>query len=62
MDLDSVFYSVFHINLCPTCKEAYPDKYSLITKTEAKEDYLLTDRKYNYAVDFITVTYIRICS
>lgn len=45
MDLDPVFYRVFHINLCPTCKEKYPEKYSLITKTEAKEDYLLTDRK-----------------
>ncbi|CAO3629304.1 unnamed protein product [Mucor hiemalis] len=43
MDLDSVFFSVFHINLCPTCKDNFPDKYSLITKTEAKEDYLLTD-------------------
>lgn len=50
MDLDSVFLSVFHINLCLTCKDNFPDKYSLITKTEAKEDYLLTDRKYNYAV------------
>lgn len=48
MDLDPVFFKVFHINLCPSCKEKYPDKYSLITKTEAKEDYLLTDRKYRY--------------
>lgn len=45
MDLDPVFFNVFHIYLCPTCKEKFPDKYSLITKTEAKEDYLLTDRK-----------------
>ncbi|KAI8080126.1 XPA protein C-terminus-domain-containing protein [Gilbertella persicaria] len=43
LDLDPVFFSVFHIHLCPTCKEKYPEKYSLITKTEAKEDYLLTD-------------------
>ncbi|KAI8378210.1 XPA protein C-terminus-domain-containing protein [Choanephora cucurbitarum] len=43
LDLDPVFFSVFHINLCPTCKDKYPEKYSLITKTEAKEDYLLTD-------------------
>ncbi|CAO3686276.1 unnamed protein product [Rhizopus stolonifer] len=38
-----VFFNVFHINLCSVCKEKYPEKYSLITKTEAKEDYLLTD-------------------
>jgi DNA-repair protein complementing XP-A cells len=37
MDLDSIFYNVFHINLCPSCKDKYPEKYSLITKTEAKE-------------------------
>lgn len=37
MDLDSVFFNVFHINLCSVCKEKYPEKYSLITKTEAKE-------------------------
>ncbi|KAI7905623.1 DNA repair protein rad14 [Cokeromyces recurvatus] len=43
MDLDPVFFNVFHMPLCPTCKEKYPEKYSLITKTEAKEDYLLTD-------------------
>ncbi|CEI97768.1 hypothetical protein RMCBS344292_11894 [Rhizopus microsporus] len=45
IDLDPVFFNVFHMNLCPICKERYPEKYSLITKTEAKEDYLLTDRK-----------------
>lgn len=44
MDLDPIFFNVFHMHLCPTCKEKYPEKYSLITKTEAKEDYLLTDR------------------
>ncbi|KAJ5256634.1 hypothetical protein N7478_012738 [Penicillium angulare] len=29
--------------ICHGCKDKYPDKYSLLTKTEAKEDYLLTD-------------------
>lgn len=32
--------------VCSACKEKFPDKYSLLTKTEAKEDYLLTDRKF----------------
>lgn len=50
MDLDPIFYNVFHIFLCPVCKENYPDKYSLITKTEAKEDYLLTDRKFEQQI------------
>ncbi|OGE56872.1 hypothetical protein PENARI_c002G00476 [Penicillium arizonense] len=29
--------------ICHSCKEKHPEKYSLLTKTEAKEDYLLTD-------------------
>ncbi|KAK4868527.1 hypothetical protein LT330_006729 [Penicillium expansum] len=32
--------------ICHACKEKHPEKYSLLTKTEAKEDYLLTDREY----------------
>ncbi|KAI8367611.1 XPA protein C-terminus-domain-containing protein [Radiomyces spectabilis] len=43
MDVDPIFYQIFHISVCPTCKEKFPERYSLITKTEAKEDYLLTD-------------------
>lgn len=31
--------------VCSQCKEKLPEKYSLLTKTEAKEDYLLTDRE-----------------
>ena len=31
--------------VCNACKERYPEKYSLLTKTEAKDDYLLTDRE-----------------
>ncbi|KAH8552268.1 XPA protein C-terminus-domain-containing protein [Umbelopsis sp. PMI_123] len=42
-DIDPHFNQIFKINICNTCKDKYPDKYSLITKTEAKEDYLLTD-------------------
>ncbi|KAL5341223.1 XPA protein C-terminus-domain-containing protein [Aspergillus crustosus] len=29
--------------ICHGCKEKFPEKYSLLTKTEAREDYLLTD-------------------
>jgi DNA-repair protein complementing XP-A cells len=31
--------------VCHPCKEKFPEKYSLLTKTEAREDYLLTDRE-----------------
>ncbi|CEJ81778.1 Putative DNA repair protein RAD14 [[Torrubiella] hemipterigena] len=43
MDIDFVWEEVFHICVCSKCKEKFPDKYSLLTKTECKEDYLLTD-------------------
>ncbi|CAO3620272.1 unnamed protein product [Cunninghamella echinulata] len=43
MDVDNIFFQVFKISVCNACKEKFPDKYSLITKTEAREDYLLTD-------------------
>jgi DNA-repair protein complementing XP-A cells len=43
MDIDWVWEEVFHICVCKECKEKYPEKYSLLTKTECKEDYLLTD-------------------
>ncbi|KAK9784246.1 putative XPA protein C-terminus-domain-containing protein [Seiridium cardinale] len=43
LEIDFVWDEVFNIAVCNKCKEAGPDKYSLLTKTEAKEDYLLTD-------------------
>ncbi|KAH8678185.1 XPA protein C-terminus-domain-containing protein [Xylariales sp. PMI_506] len=43
LEIDFVWEEVFHCNVCNKCKEAHPDKYSLLTKTECKEDYLLTD-------------------
>ncbi|CAO3627299.1 unnamed protein product [Cunninghamella blakesleeana] len=43
MDVDHIFFQVFHLSVCNACKEKYPERYSLITKTEAREDYLLTD-------------------
>lgn len=42
-DLDFKLYNVFGIKVCKCCREALPEKYSLLTKTEVKEDYLLTD-------------------
>ena len=47
-DLDFQIKRVFGALVCYKCKEKYPDKYSLLTKTECKEDYLLTDREPSY--------------
>ena len=46
LEIDWKWDEIFGCRICNPCKEKYPDKYSLLTKTEAKEDYLLTDRKY----------------
>lgn len=43
LEIDFVWEEVFHICVCNNCKDKYPEKYSLLTKTECKEDYLLTD-------------------
>lgn len=45
LDIDFKWDEVFGCRVCSRCKELVPDKYSLLTKTEAREDYLLTDRK-----------------
>lgn len=44
-EIDWVWDEVFGTQVCGACKERVPEKYSLLTKTEAKDDYLLTDRK-----------------
>ncbi|KAJ1962198.1 DNA repair protein rad14 [Dipsacomyces acuminosporus] len=43
LDLDIAYLKMFNAKVCRQCIEKIPDKYSLLTKTEAKEDYLLTD-------------------
>ncbi|GAA6043065.1 hypothetical protein JCM8097_005146 [Rhodosporidiobolus ruineniae] len=42
-DLDDQLKVVFGLAVCTNCKKENPDKYSLLTKTECKEDYLLTE-------------------
>jgi DNA-repair protein complementing XP-A cells len=44
IDLDFLILKVFGVPVCHKCKVENPEKYSLLTKTECKEDYLLTDR------------------
>ncbi|KAI1424795.1 XPA protein C-terminus-domain-containing protein [Xylaria sp. FL1777] len=43
LEIDFVWDEVFGCAVCNACKEKYPEKYSLLTKTECREDYLLTD-------------------
>ncbi|KAF2841403.1 DNA repair protein [Patellaria atrata CBS 101060] len=43
LEIDFKWDDIFNCQVCNLCKEKFPDKYSLLTKTEAREDYLLTD-------------------
>lgn len=45
LEIDWKWNECFGISICNACKDKFPDKYSLLTKTEAREDYLLTDRE-----------------
>ncbi|KWU45715.1 DNA repair protein [Rhodotorula sp. JG-1b] len=42
-DLDDQLRAVFGVMCCTNCKKERPEMYSLLTKTECKEDYLLTE-------------------
>ncbi|KAI8458232.1 XPA protein C-terminus-domain-containing protein [Phakopsora pachyrhizi] len=43
VELDFQIYQIFNVPVCFKCKNENPDRFSLLTKTECKEDYLLTD-------------------
>ncbi|KAF2862476.1 DNA repair protein [Piedraia hortae CBS 480.64] len=43
LEIDWEWDEVFKTQVCNSCKDKFPEKYSLLTKTEAKEDYLLTE-------------------
>ncbi|KXT15610.1 hypothetical protein AC579_5857 [Pseudocercospora musae] len=43
LEIDYQWDELLKCQVCNTCKDKYPEKYSLLTKSEAKEDYLLTD-------------------
>lgn len=43
LEIDWVWEEVFGCCVCGSCKEKFPEKYSLLTKTECREDYLLTE-------------------
>ncbi|POS77408.1 mutagen sensitive-43 [Diaporthe helianthi] len=43
LEIDWVWEEVFGCCVCGGCKDKFPEKYSLLTKTECREDYLITD-------------------
>ncbi|WVR09323.1 hypothetical protein IAU60_006389 [Kwoniella sp. DSM 27419] len=43
LEINHQFQKVFDVKVCKGCEKKLPEKYSLLTKTECKEDYLLTD-------------------
>jgi DNA-repair protein complementing XP-A cells len=45
LQLDAELFTHYHIHVCSDCRQDKPDKYSLLTKSEAKQDYLLTDEE-----------------
>lgn len=51
VDIDHTFKKIFGCLVCNRCKDEKPERYSLLTKTECKEDYLLTDR--TFALTFV---------
>lgn len=47
LEIDWKWEEALKCAICNACKDKFPEKYSLLTKTEAKEDYLLTDREFS---------------
>ncbi|KAJ2088599.1 DNA repair protein rad14 [Coemansia sp. RSA 1813] len=52
LDLEVTYLKIFNVRVCKPCIELLPEKYSLLTKTEAKDDYLLTDSELRDRVLF----------
>lgn len=42
-EIDQQLWEVFRCRVCKRCAKAHPEKYSLLTKTECREDYFLTE-------------------
>lgn len=45
IELDDFIRRHYRVRVCGTCREAHPDRFSLLTKTAAKEEFLLTDEE-----------------
>jgi DNA-repair protein complementing XP-A cells len=58
LEIDWTWEEIFGVSVCARCKETIPEKYSLLTKTEAREDYLLTERTsscHNHSISRFSV-------
>lgn len=42
-ELDFRLWRVFHVGVCKDCRRAHPERFALLTKTECRQDYLLTE-------------------
>ncbi|CAI4048872.1 hypothetical protein N7582_004504 [Saccharomyces uvarum] len=47
IEMDPVLHDLFKLQVCKQCSKDHPEKYALLTKTECKEDYFLTDPELN---------------
>ncbi|KAK0121413.1 hypothetical protein ONS95_009707 [Cadophora gregata] len=47
LEIDWTWDEVFGVQVCARCKEKNDQKYSLLTKTECKTDYMLTEPELN---------------
>ncbi|ODV61232.1 DNA repair protein RAD14, partial [Ascoidea rubescens DSM 1968] len=45
--IDEEFLKIYKCKVCKNCKKKNPDRYSLLTKTECKQDYFLTESELN---------------
>lgn len=50
LEIDWAWEEVFGCAVCGKCKEEFPERYSLLTKTECRDDYLITDREFILAL------------
>jgi DNA-repair protein complementing XP-A cells len=50
LGIDWTWREVFGTAVCGACKDKHPERYSLLTKTEAREDYLLTNEELQDAL------------
>ena len=51
--LDQKYFESLNVSVCNNCIRAVPEEYSLLTKTEAKQDYILADSELS-TLPFIT--------
>lgn len=44
-ELDDFILKNYRVRVCPNCREAHQDRFGLMTKTSAKDEFLLTDEE-----------------